>query len=1272
SVTGLVTGFSNIQNLTGGSGNDSFVLAGGSVTNIDGGAGSNTLTGDNNGDAFTLNGSNSGNVTSGAATLVGGFSDIENLSGGGGNDSFVFKSGGFLGGNLIGGGGGDALDYSGYTGPISVNLASVGGGVGSGTGTAIGGTFSGISILKGSSSVADQLTGPNQVNTWQITSANGGTVDGFGFNSIENLTGGNSTNQFVLNGGNLSGSITGGAGPASGNSLQGNNVANTWTITAANQGTVTGVGGTFLNIGTLIGGTGADDFIFNNSATLGGTLNGGGGNDTLDWSAYTTARNVTLTGLGSLDGVQGTEASIAGGFDNITAMAGANSTGGLLNSLTGPNSTNTWNVTASNAGTLNGALSFSNFQTLTGGGSADTFNLGAGMSGSINGGGGFDTANIVNSFTAPAPTLTINNVGTIVDNADATITATTLAISGASSIGSASHPLLANLTTLQIGTSNGNAFISTGSIDLQGINLGSGSLTLVSSGAITDTTGQNVIADTLDLTAVTGIGTGSAPIETVINTLNSAVSGTGSINVNNSGAIVLGAISTKNGAINSNSSGTLTVDGPIASGGNGAITLITSGGDLTTAGNITADGSGDVNLSATGNLNLDSSVSSGNGTLLLTGGTGVTGNASSVLNGGAVNVSATSGNISFASVSSGAPGGTILTAPGSISLQGFTTTLGALTVRNGGTFLVSGPVNLGGALDQTGAGPVVLDSSISSRGGNVQFASPVTVDSGAAASIATGGDIIFNQNITGSGNTSSLALNSGAGNINLQAASNLGTLNLQTSGTLSLGGNLTANNLLTAGVTGNAFITGANVSINTTDSNVDFSHATGINGLNAGGQSLAINSGTGNVTLSAVGQNTSLKNLTVNGGTITLANVTTGGSQSYTGSTQLGGNLSSLSGGSVTLNGNLALLADASMSAAGGGNIGISGAVNGTHALTLTTPSGAVVLGGVVGGSSPLTSLSVNSATASLDSVTTSGTQSYQSGSTRLAGVLNSKSGAINFGGVLDIASASTIQANGIGFNGGASSVRGNTTLTLLPETNGLAVNIGGSGSGLTLNNTAMDGYNGGLYIGTGPGPGGQLVISVPVAAGNVTVNGSLTLGSSGSLLLAGMGNLYLNSGTLTATTVTLIAGSQDSVTQNPGASQTLINANTVILVSGSQIGNLGQEVNIQTTGSTPQVQVATGAIQTFLLPPNLPVVIGPAATIADDIAAQLGLFIQANSQVTSIGQQIAALVQTGGLLSGFIDVSLFQNISLYDVNGQGIALPVDQCEQPNNQLCSQ
>ncbi|MGH8280512.1 MAG: beta strand repeat-containing protein, partial [Gammaproteobacteria bacterium] len=1092
-----------------------------------------------------------------------------------------------------------------------------------------------------------------------------GTLVGV-FSGIQNLTGGSGANAFVLAGGSLSGTINGGSGAPAGNSLQGNNVANTWNITGANQGKLTGLGGTFSNIGSLVGGNSADDFIFTNNSSLSGSLNGGGGNDTLDWSAYTAARNVTITGLGSVDGVRGTEASIAGGFINITNVVGANGAGGLLNTLTGPNINNTWNVTASNTGNLDAGLGFSNFQTLTGGTAADTFNLAAGVSGSINGGGGSDTANIVSSFSTPAPVLVINNVANIADNADATVTAGTLAISGASSIGSAGHPLLASIGALQIGASSGSAFIHSGNVDLQGINLGSGGLTLSSTGAITDLTGQTVTAGAADFDAVSGIGTTAAPLLTASANLSAGVSGAGDIQVQNAGATALSTVSAVNGNIQITASGAMAVGGPVS--GSGEVALATTGGDLTVGNSVTAGGN--VNLNAAGTLNLNSTIGSSAGDLSLTGGTGVTGDNAAVLNGNAVNVVASSGNINFVGASSGAANGTVLTALGAITLQGYTTTAGGLVINNGGTFAVTGPVVLGGALDQLGAGPVQLNSSISSNGDNVQFAS--TVAAGAGSVSTQGGDIEFAQTITGSGSASSLTLNSGAGTIGLSSVSGVGSLVLQTSGALLFGNNIAVNSLTASGVTGAIVVAAPTVSVVTTNGNVDFSLASGINGASAGGESLAVNSGSNDVLLPAVGQSIPLADLSVSAAAIHLLDVTTTSAETFAGNVLLAGNLTSSANGGVTITGNLALQSAATVQAAGGSTISISGTINGAQPLALATPTGNIALGGVIGASTPLTALSLNAATASFGTVTTSGTQNYQVGHASFAGSLTSLDGAIDFGGFAGVTGGSRIQADAIGFNGGADSVQGSAALTLVPETPGYAVSLG-PGNGLSLNSAALDGYDGALYIGTGPGSGFPDVIQIPVAAGNVTVNGNLTLGDQGTLTLAGMGNLVIEAGTLSADSITLIAGSQNSVLRNPATQASLLHANQVILVSGAQIGQPGQELNIQTSGSTPQVQIATGAVQSYLLPPTLPAVIGPAATIANAIAAQLGLFIQANSQVTSIGQQIVALAQSGGLLeSGFVDVSLFQNISLYDISGLGITLPFDQCQQPHNQLCNQ
>ena len=63
-----------------------------------------------------------------------------------------------------------------------------------------------------------------------------------------------------------------------------------------------------------------------------------GGTDTLDYSAYTTARNVQLTATGSVDGFDGAEASISGGFTNMDVYVGGSGQDGF----TGLNAASAW------------------------------------------------------------------------------------------------------------------------------------------------------------------------------------------------------------------------------------------------------------------------------------------------------------------------------------------------------------------------------------------------------------------------------------------------------------------------------------------------------------------------------------------------------------------------------------------------------------------------------------------------------------------------------------------------------------------------------------------------------------------------------------------------------------------------------------------------------------------------------------------------------------------------------------------------------------------
>ena len=112
--------------------------------------------------------------------------------------------------------------------------------------------------------------------------------------------------------------INGGVGN---NTLVGPNVASTWNITAVNGGTVGNV--TFRAVENLTGGTGMDAFVFGAGTWVNGKVDGGGGGDWLDYSAYTLPVTVNLAA--------GTATGIVGGIARIQNVRGGQ--GG--NNLTG-------------------------------------------------------------------------------------------------------------------------------------------------------------------------------------------------------------------------------------------------------------------------------------------------------------------------------------------------------------------------------------------------------------------------------------------------------------------------------------------------------------------------------------------------------------------------------------------------------------------------------------------------------------------------------------------------------------------------------------------------------------------------------------------------------------------------------------------------------------------------------------------------------------------------------------------------------------------------
>ena len=281
SATGIASGLLNIQNVTGGAGND--ILIGSAAANIlNGGPGNDVLLGLGGDDTYVFGdawGNDTISDTAGndtisfapsSANLVfqigttsltvsdGTFSDsltaspseIENLIGGSGNDTFRFASGAALAGSLDGQGGVDTLDFSAAHTAINFVLSGLGSVDGfAGTATGIGAGFNNINALQGGLG-SDSLNGMNTDSAFTISAS------------------GNSYREI-----------------ASGRSLGLSSIEN------------------------LIGGSANDTFSMVGTASLAGSINGGAGTDTLDYSAYTMAISVNLAA--------GTATGVGGGISQI-------------------------------------------------------------------------------------------------------------------------------------------------------------------------------------------------------------------------------------------------------------------------------------------------------------------------------------------------------------------------------------------------------------------------------------------------------------------------------------------------------------------------------------------------------------------------------------------------------------------------------------------------------------------------------------------------------------------------------------------------------------------------------------------------------------------------------------------------------------------------------------------------------------------------------------------------------------------------------------------
>ena len=382
------------------------------------GSGTNTWTVSNNGGSAGSNGTIAAtNITSG------GFSNIQNLTGGAATNNFVFNNGAAIIGNIVGGGSGsnNTLNVSALTSP-TVNLTT-------NTATGIGGTFSTISHFRGTDTGAtanSTISGLGNTTVSSANTGNSGTNNFVGFGNLissgsntftfqdnasitGNLTGGgtdsldfsaystsisvNAAGTSTGIGGTFSGftNFTGGAGS---NTFTNATGSNTWTISNNNAGSISGKN--FNAFGTLVGGSG-DTFALANGKSISSISATAG---ILDYSAYSTAVSVngaanTATNVGSLSGIT-----------SFTGGAGSNT-------FTNATGSNTWTISNDNAGSISGK-NFSAFGTLVGG-SGDTFALANGKSiGSISATSGtLDYSAYSTAVSVNGASNTATNVGTL-------------------------------------------------------------------------------------------------------------------------------------------------------------------------------------------------------------------------------------------------------------------------------------------------------------------------------------------------------------------------------------------------------------------------------------------------------------------------------------------------------------------------------------------------------------------------------------------------------------------------------------------------------------------------------------------------------------------------------------------------------------------------------------------------------------------------------------------------------------------------------------------
>jgi len=348
----------------GGAGTDTFTLAAGLSSfngSIAGGGGSNTLAATDGVNAWSVSGANAGTLNASTA-----FSGIQNLAGGTGNDTFAIQNLGTIASINGGAGAADALDLNGKVGAVSINVLTgtatgvasfsniesvIGNGGISGTSTTL--TGRNFSLSGANSGTADAIAFSGVGNLVGAAGANqfSGTAAGKVAGTITDGGGATQLSGTVASGGAqvYTGTISAGTVMlSSGGNVTATNSANDFTgtvtviggtvkVTDANSLTISLTSGETYLIANAGGGTG-DLALSGTSGNLTAVSNGG----VVAWNNLTTANAILIAAT-----------PLIGGTQNAAGITGPSSTGNVL----APNVTYTkfGDATGSNL-TVNGEL----------------------------------------------------------------------------------------------------------------------------------------------------------------------------------------------------------------------------------------------------------------------------------------------------------------------------------------------------------------------------------------------------------------------------------------------------------------------------------------------------------------------------------------------------------------------------------------------------------------------------------------------------------------------------------------------------------------------------------------------------------------------------------------------------------------------------------------------------------------------------------------------------------------------------------------------------